>query len=57
MDAVWDAGELARRLDAAGDDETARHSVWVELVHAVGAPAASKLWLDHFAATDAPVTG
>lgn len=52
-----DAGELARRLDAAGDDDTARHSVWVELVHAVGAPTASKLWLDHFAATDAPVTG
>jgi hypothetical protein len=47
--------QLGALLDAA--DTATRAKVWAELVADVGAGEASRLWLEHFAATDAPKTG
>ncbi len=50
-----DPVRLDELLDGADEATTAR--VWRELVAEVGHEEASRLWLDHFAATDAPKTG
>jgi hypothetical protein len=50
-----DPARLIEVLDGADDATRAR--VWDELVAEVGEDEASRLWLEHFAATDAPKTG